>query len=135
LDKAIVDPYVELTLYVPEWPIRPEVKMKDNTRDPSKERNISSENESLQSLSPTPIMSGTSIPSRSISARTSVVKRNGFNPVWEEKLSIPFECVGDMFDLIFVKFVVKQEDKVGDEPLAVYCASLGCLQRGNVMQP
>jgi len=135
LDKAIVDPYVELTLYVPEWPIRPEVKLKDNMRDRSKERNTSSENDDFQFLSPKSIMSGTSIPSRAISARTSAVKRNGFNPVWEEKLSIPFECVGDMFDLIFVKFVVKQEDKVTDEPLAVYCASLGCSQRGNSHAP
>ena len=135
LDKANVDPYVELTLYVPEWPIRPEVKLKDNMRGRSKERNTSSENEDLQFLSPRSITSGTSIPSRAISARTSAVKRNGFNPVWEEKLSIPFECVGDMFDLIFVKFVVKQEDKVTDEPLAVYCASLGCSQNGKCHAP
>ena len=135
LDKAIVDPYVELTLYVPEWPTRPEVKLKDNMRGHSKERNASSENEDLQFLSPKSIISGMSIPSRTISARTSAVKKNGFNPVWEEKLSIPFECVGDMFDLIFVKFVVKQEDKVTDEPLAVYCASLGCSQHGNGHTP
>jgi len=35
-----------------------------------------------------------------------------------------------MFDLVFVKFVVSQEDRSGDEPLALYCASLGSLQRG-----
>jgi phosphatidylinositol phospholipase C delta len=59
------------------------------------------------------------------------VKNNGFNPVWEEKLSIPFNCVGEMLDLVFVRFVVRrQEDKEGDEPLAIYCASLGSLGRG-----
>ena len=59
-------------------------------------------------------------PSHTISAWTLAVKRNGFNLVWEEKLSISFECVGDMFDLIFVKFVVKQKDKVTNEPIYIY---------------
>ncbi|KAJ3529894.1 hypothetical protein NMY22_g8810 [Coprinellus aureogranulatus] len=49
-----------------------------------------------------------------------------------EKLRLPFECVGDMMDLVFVKFVVRsrEDDKDGDDPLAVYCASLGSLGRG-----
>ncbi|KAF8799533.1 PLC-like phosphodiesterase [Phlegmacium glaucopus] len=104
LDKAIVDPYVEVTLYVPDWPVH----VRSNPSSP-------------------PGMSST--PARSISSRTSVVK-NGFNPVWEEKLRITFDCVGDMIDLVFVRFVVRQEDKDGEEPLAVYCASLGSLQHG-----
>jgi phosphatidylinositol phospholipase C delta len=67
---------------------------------------------------------------RSISRKTRVVKNNGFNPVWQEKFSLPFDCVGDMQDLIFVKFAVRQEDGDDGEPLAVYCASLGSLQHG-----
>lgn len=35
-----------------------------------------------------------------------------------------------MKDLIFVRFAVKQEDKEDDEPLAVYCSSLGSLNMG-----
>ena len=59
---------------------------------------------------------------------------NGFNPVWEEKLNIMFDCVGDMMDLVFVRFVVRQEkDKDGEEPLAVYCASMGSLQCGTCL--
>lgn len=114
-DKAIVDPYVEVTLYVPDWPARP-VKSKEATPE---DRSQTSAGFGSMSSS-----------TRAKSVRTSVVKRNGFNPVWEEKLSIPFECVGDMFDLVFVKFLVSQEDKSSDEPLALYCASLGSLQRG-----
>ena len=122
-DKAIVDPFVEITLYVPDWPVRP-VKSKEGA---SKE----TEDPSDPFLSPTSTHSSpTSTSTRARSVRTSVVKKNGFNPVWEEKLSISFECVGDMFDLVFVKFVVGQEDRSGDEPLALYCASLGSLQRG-----
>lgn len=122
-DKAVVDPYVEVTLYVPDWPVRP-VKLKER---------ISKETEDLLQLFPSPTSANfdsTSISTRPRSVRTSVVRRNGFNPVWEEKLSIPFECVGDMFDLIFVKFMVGQEDKGSDQPLALYCASLGSLQQG-----
>jgi len=119
-DKAIVDPYVEVTLYVPDWPVRPVMGSSPETDDRSQ-----------PSLSPTSANSGpTSMSTRPRSVRTSVVKKNGFNPIWEEKLSIAFDCVGDMFDLVFVKFVVSQEDRSGDEPLALYCASLGSLQRG-----
>ena len=64
-----------------------------------------------------------SIPVRSISSCASVMNKTGFNPVWEEKLCITFDCVGDMMDLVFVGFVVRQEkDKDGEEPLAAACA-------------
>lgn len=71
------------------------------------------------------------VSARSVTYRTSAVKNNGFNPIWEEKIRIPFECVGDMWDLVFVRFVVRQEDGKDDEdPLAVYCVSLGSLGHG-----
>jgi phosphatidylinositol phospholipase C delta len=73
-------------------------------------------------------------PARTISYRTGVVKNNGFNPVWEETLHIPFDCVGDMRDLIFVRFVVRQGDREDIEPLAVYCASLGSLGHGELFR-
>jgi phosphatidylinositol phospholipase C delta len=69
-------------------------------------------------------------PARTTSFRTGAVKNNGFNPVWQEMLSLPFDCVGDMMDLVFVRFAVKQEDKEDVEPLAFYCSSLGCLEQG-----
>ena len=63
--------------------------------------------------------------------RTGVVKNNGFNPIWEEPLSLPFDCVGDMFDLIFLRVAVRDErEDASDEPLAVYCVSLGSLKQG-----
>lgn len=65
---------------------------------------------------------------RTISRITSVVKNNGFNPVWQQTMSIPFDCVGDMKDLIFVRFQVKDEYDGTD--LAVYCISLGSLLPG-----
>ena len=196
LDKGIVDPYVEVTLYVPDWPAvqqhggggvggvggvdelrKGKGKGKEETTKTSSEQKEKqqqtppppnggdgtdddqvNEDDDYYYVndedttpppppSPSPALplllqpplpigggsttTGSTTPARSISSRTSVVKKNGFNPVWEEKLSIMFDCVGDMMDLVFVRFVVRQEkDKDGEEPLAVYCASMGSLQCG-----
>jgi len=143
LDKSIVDPYVEVTLYVPDWPVHALGGGKEKDKGKKKAQEAGDETDdkgvvdhingdmalALAPLSP-PLPGMSSTPARSISSRTSAVKKNGFNPVWEEKLCITFDCVGDMMDLVFVRFVVKQEDKDGEEPLAVYCASLGSLQCG-----
>ena len=68
---------------------------------------------------------------RTVSFRTPVVKNNGFNPVWREELCLPFDCVGDMRELIFVEFVVRQDGQNEDhEPLGIYCTPLGCLEQG-----
>lgn len=102
VNKSIVDPFVEVTLHVPDW---------------------------AHSVPAAPLTGGMGSSSASTAMyKTSVVKNNGFNPVWEEKLHIPFTCVGDMKDLIFVSFAVRQTDV--DEPLALFCASLGSLQLG-----
>lgn len=135
IGKNIIDPLVEVTLYIPDWPIHPETKLKDKEKanSKSKERGRSHERKDPTHTNPrASSTAATSTPARISSARTSVVKKNGFNPVWEDKLSLPFDCVGDMFDLIFVKFAVKLEDKEADEPLAVYCASLGSLEQGKL---
>ncbi|CAE7160627.1 unnamed protein product [Rhizoctonia solani] len=61
--------------------------------------------------------------------RTMAIPANGFNPIWEETVSIPFTCVADMWDLVFLRLaVVNAEDD--DEPLAVYCSPLGSLRKG-----
>jgi phosphatidylinositol phospholipase C delta len=141
MDKAIVDPYVEVTLYIPDWPLVSEQKHKERGKEKvvSKDSHVLPVNDNNHSP-PTPVLLPSAIgiastPSRTVSSRTCVVKKNGFNPVWEQKLSIPFDCVGDMMDLIFVRFVVRQEDKDTEEPLAVYCASLGSLQLGTFIVP
>ncbi|KAK7042572.1 phosphoinositide phospholipase C [Favolaschia claudopus] len=108
-----VDPFVEVSLHVPDW------------------TGFQSHHRGAAILAGTP-PSSPPLPSPSvITYRTSAVKNNGFNPVWEEKLRIPFTCFGDLMDLIFVRFIVKQDgSKDDDEPLAMYCASLACLQHG-----
>lgn len=125
MDKSVIDPYVQVTIHVPDWPWAAPVHGSARKPIPG------------ELASPSQMTTGAgglgspSTPRRSISCRTNAVKNNGFNPVWEEKLRIPFECVGDMMDLVFVRFVVRrQEDKDQEEPLAVYCAPLGSLEHG-----
>ncbi|KAH7337416.1 PLC-like phosphodiesterase [Rhizoctonia solani] len=61
--------------------------------------------------------------------RTTAIPGNGFNPIWEETVSIPFTCVADMWDLTFLRLAV-MDDGDDDEPLAVYCSPLGSLRKG-----
>lgn len=116
IDKSVIDPFVEVSIHVPDWtnsPFLPDTpRIAGAVSTPSRPSTT------------------TSTSARTISYRTGAVKNNGFNPVWQESLRIPFDCVGDMKDLIFVRFVVKREDKEDDNPLALYCASLGSLRLG-----
>ncbi|KAG5640769.1 hypothetical protein DXG03_007249 [Asterophora parasitica] len=93
-----VDPLVEVSLHVPEWP-----------------------GAGLTAIA---------VPARTVSVRTGLVKGNGFNPVWEERLKIPFDVVGEMRELVFVRFAVRSGEREDADPLAVYCASLGSLGMG-----
>jgi len=116
-DKSLVlDPFVEVSIHVPNWTTTA------GRGGPRSARMVPPE---------TGTAAGTATPARVSCQRTGVVKNNGFNPIWDEKLRIPFDCVGDMRDLVFVRFVVRQAGRREDEePLAVYCASLGCLGLG-----
>ncbi|KAH7098050.1 PLC-like phosphodiesterase [Auriculariales sp. MPI-PUGE-AT-0066] len=100
--KQIADPYVEVSVHMPDWthsPFDPAAAGEGTTR------------------------------ARTSTARTNVVKNNGFNPVWQETLSLAYDVVGDMRDLVFVRFEVY--DETDDEnSLAEYCMSLGSLQYG-----
>ena len=98
IDKSALDPYVEVSLHLPDW--------------------------GLYSSPPT------TASRTQLSCRTGGVKNNGFNPVWEETLSLPFEVVGDMRELVFLRFAVRQDGDDEREPLAVHCVSLACLREG-----
>ncbi|KAJ7118445.1 PLC-like phosphodiesterase [Mycena crocata] len=115
-----VDPYVEVSVHVPDW----------SGFYPPPRRPSGAGANAPGSMSPPPLSSSPST-TNTLTYRTSSVKNNGFNPVWEEKLRIPFSVFGDMMDLVFVRFAVKQDGSNDDDPpLAVYCASLACLQHG-----
>jgi phosphatidylinositol phospholipase C delta len=123
--KSSVDPYVEVSLHVPDWPTTTMGKASTPppTAGTARTSYIGGGNGGSGAGG-----SGGVVGAGRATCRTCVIKDNGFNPVWQERLCLPFECVGDMMDLVFVRFAVKQEGL--DEPLGVYCASLGSLQRG-----
>ena len=114
--KGVVDPYVEVSLFVPDW-----------TKSPFLPDTPALYSPPYSSLSASSAQASSA---RSITQKTAVVKNNGFNPMWNEKISLPYDCIGDMHDLVFVRFAVKEDDGDDDDPLAVYCVSLGSLQQG-----
>lgn len=58
------------------------------------------------------------------------MKNNGFNPVWDETISLPFRVLGEMRELVFVRFAVREDGDDDNEALAVHCVSLACLREG-----
>ncbi|KAL0577534.1 hypothetical protein V5O48_004475 [Marasmius crinis-equi] len=122
IDKSIVDPYVEVSLHIPVWSKSPFLPGGEEQSGVT----------SAKYSPPNSQASGNSASSaRTVTSKTHSVRNNGFNPVWNEEISVPFDCVGDMKELVFVRFAIRQQgDDDDDEPLASYCAPLGSLQQG-----
>ena len=116
-DKGIMDPYVEVSLLVPDW-----------THSPF----LPSESDAKYTPASGP-QAGGATSARVVSNKTKSIKNNGFNPVWDESFLLPFDCVGDMKDLVFLKFAVRVEGQDSDEPLAQYVTSLACLRQGTFL--
>ncbi|KAG8999389.1 Phospholipase C [Tulasnella sp. JGI-2019a] len=127
--KSIIDPFVEVTLHVPDW------STENPETQPARE---SSTGLHLPILSRSPSKRhgthhiGVASSARMVSMRTHVVNDNGFNPMWEHDMAIPFDLMGDksMMDTIFVRFEVRDRGEREDNPIGVYCISLGSLMMG-----
>jgi len=112
VEKSVVDPFVQVSVHIPDWTHAPLLQSSDDA-------------------GASPTLTPVATEARTVSACSKVVYDNGFNPVWQEKLSLPFDCVGGMRELVFVEFAVRQEgDTEDDEPLAIYCTPLSCLESG-----
>ena len=77
---------------------------------------------------------------RTVSVRTRTIRNNGFNPVWNEDLCIPFDCVGgaEMRGLIFLEVKIcqdggKTKEAGGGEPIGLYCTPMGCMEQGECL--
>jgi len=114
-----MDPFVQVTIHVPDW-----------TSFVSSSKTTSTS--SLSTLN----KNGGEAKEVRVTQKTRVVKRNGFNPVWQETMSLPFDCVGgpEMRDLVFVEFSVRQEGREAEDT-AGYCAPLGCFEMGESFFP
>ncbi|KIO30109.1 hypothetical protein M407DRAFT_69612 [Tulasnella calospora MUT 4182] len=120
MGRSIVDPVVQVSVHIPDWTTEP--FLPDNQG-------------SAVSYSPATNATRVGGPSdvssaRAVSAKTRVVMDNGFNPVWEQELSIPFDLVGGMKDLVFVRFEVRDKSEDSDNAIGVYVTSLGSLKLG-----
>ncbi|KAF7297832.1 Phosphoinositide phospholipase C [Mycena kentingensis (nom. inval.)] len=135
-DGSNPDTFVEVSLHIPDWGgfhaqlNHTHNHSNNNSNGLHRRLSHSGRGAGLPASSSGTVSPPTS--TASIIYRTASVKSNGFNPVYEEKLRIPFSCVAEMTDLIFVKFAVRMEGSTADDdpPLAVYCAPLSCLQHG-----
>nr|AVM41526.1 phospholipase C [Ganoderma lucidum] len=130
VDKSIVDPFVEVSIHIPDWTQSPFLPTDSPTATTTTTTTTTTTAPAAAYSPPTAGSATAATSARTVACRTGVVKNNGFNPVWEQQLCLPFDLVGGMRDLVFVRFSVRQEDKDVDEPLAVYCASLGSLNSG-----
>ncbi|KAH9934113.1 PLC-like phosphodiesterase [Amylocystis lapponica] len=148
VDKSVLDPFVEISIHVPDWPPSPSsasgstsTSLQAHSHPHNHSHPHLHSHSSSSSRSPprapsnswvqsSDILPASTAQTRSTTVRTPAVKNNGFNPVWEQQVRLPFVLVGEMQDLVFVRFAVKQEDRPDEEPLAVYCASLGSLNMG-----
>ncbi|KAJ7695157.1 PLC-like phosphodiesterase [Mycena rosella] len=113
-EKSVVDPYIEVALHIPAWSHSPFLP----------------DNKGYDHIPPSDASDGSPTSARTISFSTGPVKNNGFNPMWQEELCLPFDCIGGMLELIFVEFNVKDEKRKDHEALASYIAPLSSLQQG-----
>jgi phosphatidylinositol phospholipase C delta len=152
VNRSTMDPYVQVSVHVPDWPLGPPTISPERSTSQSNSRpsldlkrvhSSSVSKPRLSSEQPSTTATTTagpndsysfrsgSTPAKVIRDRTGVVKNNGFNPIWEEDLKLKFEVAGDMLDLVFLKLSVRDEDVDDDEhALALYCISLGSLKQG-----
>lgn len=149
VDKSTMDPYVRVTLYVPDWPGVPkstlsqEEKELHTTQATAQTTSFTKSSSFRRSIDYKPasgssryVLQSSSTPAKVIRVQTDTVKNNGFNPAWQTCLRLKFEVAGDMLDLVFIRFSIRNEGDAEDErALAMYCTSLGSLKQGRPSSP
>ncbi|CAG8795413.1 25649_t:CDS:2, partial [Gigaspora margarita] len=60
--------------------------------------------------------------------KTSTITDNGFNPTWNETLTFILNC--EEMSLVFLRFIVWDEDVRGNDFIASYCIPVASLQFG-----
>ncbi|KAG0007071.1 Phospholipase C [Modicella reniformis] len=63
-----------------------------------------------------------------IKFKTRHINDNGFNPLWEEEFDFTVDY--EHHELVFIRFVIQDEDIKFSDLIASYCISLDCLQEG-----
>jgi phosphatidylinositol phospholipase C, delta len=140
IDKSTMDPHVQVALYVPNWPGVPK-----STSPQEYKELLTGQSTSLPKSSPLRrsmdykpasssscyVLQSASTPAKVIRVETGAVKNNGFNPSWQTCLKLSSKVAGEMLDLVFIRFSIRDESDAEDErALAMYCTSLGSLKQG-----
>lgn len=152
-----MDPYVKVTIHIPIWassqsgdtvtpvPVAPAQEARPAQKGGDKRKGRAGPapvgGATSKSSSPEGWLSesgqkgdeeaGSAVGERVVKAKTDTIRNNGFNPIWDEKLTLPFDVFGEgMEDLIFVRFLVKDDNMDGDEFVGGYCTGLGSLEMG-----
>ncbi|KAF7325855.1 Phosphoinositide phospholipase C [Mycena kentingensis (nom. inval.)] len=123
--KRNVFVFVEVSLHVPDW-----TGFQVLQTPPAEQPNL------LLRPPSSPPSPPLSLPTTTAVYRTSSkMILDGTDPMWQEKVRIPFTVVGEMMDLVFLRVAVRATiagaDGGEDEAvLASYCAPISCLRRG-----
>ncbi|KAG8866054.1 Phospholipase C [Serendipita sp. 405] len=138
VSKSTMDPYVQVSVYVPDWPGSPNrpgapgMNSYQNSTSPPKASPLRRD-QTDATVKPLRgyVLQSASTPAEVVKGQTGIVKNNGFNPIWNDQLQLPFDVSGEMLDLVFIRFAVYTEgDNEDATPLAMYCISLGTLNQG-----
>ncbi|KIM26484.1 hypothetical protein M408DRAFT_330623 [Serendipita vermifera MAFF 305830] len=147
IDKNTVDPYVKATIHIPIWasgktseriaPVAVDVSKEAEAKgvqQPGEVRAEATREEGVLvgASSAGDEQAGAAVGERVVGVRTQAIRNNGFNPIWNEQLELPFDVFGEgMKDLIFLRIIVKDDNNMDkDDFVGGYCTSLGSLEMG-----
>lgn len=146
IDQSPIDPYVKVTIHIPIWAsgqssdsiapvaIGPIPSKEEAELQPGEVQSSSHRQEGLLDASGAAgdEQAGAAVGERVVKVRTRTIRNNGFNPVWNEELRLPFDVFGEgMKDLVFVRFLIKDDNEMNkDDFVGGYCTSLGSLEMG-----
>jgi phosphatidylinositol phospholipase C, delta len=146
IDPRTVDPYVKVTIHIPIWAsgqssdsiapvaIAPIPSKEEAEVKPGEVQSTSYREDGLLVASGASgdEQAGAAVGERVVKVRTRTIRNNGFNPVWDEELRLPFDVFGEgMKDLVFVRLLVKDDKEMEkDDFVGGYWTSLGSLEMG-----
>ena len=147
IDSDTVDPYVNVSIHIPIWasgqtnesiaPVPVDASKAEGQKvgqQPGevKTKSVREEGVLVGASGTGDEQAGATVGERVVKVRTKTIRNNGFNPCWEEELSLPFDVFGEgMKELVFVRILVKDDNNMDkDDFVGGYSTSLASLEMG-----
>lgn len=148
IDNDTVDPYVKAAIHIPIWasgqtsesiaPVaigdvpKPNEPKVDQKPGELRSKSVQEEGVLVGASGAGDEQAGAAVGERVVTAGTRTIRNNGFNPIWDEELKLPFDVFGEgMKDLVFIRILVKDDNNMDkDDFVGGYCTSLGSLEMG-----